>query len=79
MRSRSGRSPSYYANDRLQAHAKGREAAAKGYPVDNNPYPAGPAQSFSTKYNHMAAMHKAWRDGWRSVAENPEQGTEGII
>lgn len=74
---RARRSASYYANDRLKAHAKGREAAEKGYPMGDNPYPARSAQSFSTRYNHMAAMHNAWRDGWMSYQYDNEIGVDG--
>ena len=65
---RARRSKSYYVTGRVNAYAEGRVTAQMGKPLSGNPYPA-PTEEFSTQYNHMAAMHKAWRDGWRSVGE----------
>ena len=55
--------------DLERARRRGAQAAAEGEPINVCPYPDTSAGRFTTKYDHMARLHRAWISGWKAKAD----------
>lgn len=53
------------ATERRKARQDGRDAAALGRLLDDNPYMNVRGDGYMAGYCHQTARHRAWRAGWK--------------